>query len=112
METEKLNDSFGDEDRLPKSLSVCDHRSDDKSDDKSDDRSDNTNLFNRVNLRPFELHSNTTSANVSRKNSFMNKTQDDPQVPTNVSLINTPHEAQDGSLNLSENVSRNNSFLN
>jgi hypothetical protein len=61
MDTEKVNESFGKDEEQPKSI--------------TDDRSDN--LFNRVNLRPFELHSNTTSANVSRKNSFMNKTQED-----------------------------------
>lgn len=55
---------------------ISDDRSDGKSDNKSDDRSENTNLFNRVNLRPFELHSNTTSANVSRRGSFLNKTNE------------------------------------
>lgn len=45
----------------------------DSLEDKSFDKSENNNLFNRVQLRPFDLHSNSTSRTVSRKNSLKDK---------------------------------------
>ena len=100
-DTDKLNSSFGNEDQSQGKIPV--------SDDRSDDRSDNANLFNRVNLRPFELHSNTTSANVSRRGSFLNKTNDERLPSNNVSAIHNDSISVGG---MSANVSRNGSFLN
>lgn len=80
----------------------------------SEDKSDNANLFNRVNLRPFEIHSNTTSANVSRRGSFMMKSMDGlSQKPTtSPAQINENVSNNDAvSMGRDLNISRNNSFL-
>ena len=81
MNTDKLNDSFGN------GIKEGDFDGDDKT--PSEDKSDQNNMFNRVNLRPFELHSNTTSANVSRRGSFlMGKSNDDNVSNNKLSIMN------------------------
>eukprot|EP00347_Sterkiella_histriomuscorum_P016090 403354529 len=112
ISTDKLNDSFGNQD---KDELIEQEKT------PSEDISVNNNMFNRVNLRPFEIHSNTTSANVSRRGSFINKNGRDQEIgiagrlSNNLSNMDDYNDQQVGCdhlsiENLSANVSRSGSY--